>query len=148
MKYITLSVPTELSATANSICVALEPDASINPEMYAAFSTPCIGVEAVPTEENPEPVQQSVVGDAYMAYGAEVVDWLADAVIDWQDEPASLHATVSDAYTRRWPGVDQPTLEQCQQFCAAVLMSARYGFGAGLTDLSLSINFEPNESQI
>lgn len=139
MKYVTLAVPSALAQIANSICCAFEPDSAINPSTYDAFSTPCVGVEVQPNEFNPEPVQHSVAGAEYKAYGSEVKDWLADAVLAWKSDPEALHTAVQTTYADKWPSDSSPSLTACTQFCSAVLISRQYGIIAGLSELGLAL---------
>lgn len=139
MKYLTLAVPSYLAPIANAICVAFEPDSGLDPSTYSAFSTRCEGFSIEQTEENPEPVQYSVPGAEYMAYGAEVVDWLASAVRSWKSDSQALYDAVVNAYDERWPEIEKPSLVACEQFCEAVLISEQYGLWAGIGEIGLGV---------
>lgn len=139
MKYLTLAVPNYIAPIANAICVAFEPDSGIYPSTYDAFSTRCLGFTIEPSEENPEPIQYSVPETEYMAYGAEVVDWLASAVRSWKSDSQALYDAVVNAYDERWPEIEKPSLVACEQFCESVLISDQYGLIAGVSELGLAI---------
>lgn len=125
MKYVTLAVPSALAQIANSICCAFEPDSGINPETYNAFATKC---------------SNSTKTEFYLAYGAEVKDWLADAVMEWKDVPTALWTNTVQEYASRWPELTPPTITECEQFCERVLISQQYGVLAGLVELGLELS--------
>jgi hypothetical protein len=124
MSYVTLAIPASLVSIAHNICVAFEPDLSVNTAHYNAFVVRCAGAGA----------------SEYLAYGSDVSDQIAASVGSWKANASSLHGAVVATYSERWPKLTPPSLADVEQFCDAVLISAESDVLAGLAELGLSIS--------
>ena len=100
MKYdhqITITLPAALADIAASIARALDPDVGGDKSYRLSEDGLTISVTTPCTEV------------FYMQAQAMLAD------------PALLHAVVAQDYATRWPEFTAPTLEQCQQFLAAII---------------------------
>lgn len=104
---LTITVPAALYDTACAIARSLDPDSG-----GAASWGPRTTLDADGNEFTP---------DSYTTSTPCTSEFKQQAIAMLQD-PMLLHYAVSQDYATRWPDLTPPTLEQCEAFCAGVVV--------------------------
>ena len=106
---LTLTIPPDLLLVGKSIARALDPDVG----GYESF-TPVIEIMSIGGETITELTGYTTSTPCTAGFYEQALYMLAN--------PEVLHRAVSDDYFVRWADLTPPTLEECQAFCAAVVL--------------------------
>lgn len=104
---IRMTLPVGLEIIAAAIGRALDPDTG----GAESFRRPIVGYE----NETP------IYGDILTCSSLCTPEFKQQALA-MKVQPELLHAACLADYEARWPDLDPPTLEDCQAFCAAVVI--------------------------
>lgn len=107
-----MTLPLELEAIATSVGRALDPDVG----GADSFHRPVLSYDGETPIYADTLVCSSLCTPAFKALALALA--LAMAA-----EPRLLYRMCSTDYRRRWADMEPPTLEDCQKFCTAVLVS-------------------------
>ena len=104
---LTISIPNSLYDVACSIARAMDPDSG---------GAASYGPRTLMTDEG-----VSYIPETYTTSTPCTSEFKAQAMAMLAD-PAMLHYAVSQDYAARWPDLTPPTLEECESFCAGVVV--------------------------
>lgn len=136
MRYLTIAVPATLAGIAAKIGKVMDPDVGGD----LNFGVRAIGIPAGIDHEGNQLPQIATVGMEYLVAGFQCSDEFHDSVPIWSGNVAILHAVIAGNYEARFPGLTPPTLAECQQFAAGVLIElSAYGTLAGMAALCLEL---------
>lgn len=112
---IIITIPADLLVIARSIARALDTDSG-GADSY------------VPTRSEPDRLDD----DGNIVSSTAPATWVADTLCSpgfaaqvpyLLAHPAALHAAVAADYAARWPDLIQPTLAECEAFCAGAVLT-------------------------
>ena len=106
---LTLTIPPDLLLVGKSIARALDPDTG----GFESF-TPVIEIMSIGGETITELTGYTTSTPCTAGFYEQALAML--------ENPAMLHYAVTQDYAARWADLVPPTLEECQAFCAAVVL--------------------------